>query len=287
MKGRGTRFLARAMGLLLLVPLVLAMAGCGSDGEGGGGGNKDAIAIMKRLPQGANSVMFMDMKALRTDKDLKEMYDEFSQDTGGIATEMMPGISMATIDAFAMAGEMIFILTGTFDLAEIRQGLEDQEYTEAMYNDVELWKSDFFSMVLVDSKCIIMASEDDAKDCIDVIAGVAKSLWEKAGVKDDIEKLPGTSLLVGWGSGEDAIFADSEYPGLVTAGVSLSKKSADKLQASAVIRFTDAASAKAAMADIETSMTEDDPDVTNVKVSQDGSRIKASADVKIGASLFW
>lgn len=283
MKGQGARFLMRALGLLVLVSLVLAMVGCGG---GGGGGNKGAIDLMKKLPQGTESFMFVNMKTMRNDADLKDMYRSLSDESGGMAVSVT-GLSADDVDSFAMAGEMAVVIQGRFDLAKVRDTLKDDGYDKGEYQGVELWKTFGFATALVDSSCVIWASEDDVEGCIDVIKGKSKSLYEKSGVKDDLDKLPGGGLAVGWGTGGETFFSDDPYPGLEAMAISMSKKNKDTIQATAIMRFKDSASAKDALADIETDMKEDtDTKVTNVKVTQDGKYAKATAEMELGASLF-
>ena len=285
MKGQGARLLLRALGLLVLVPLILAMVGCG-DGGGGGGGDKDAIALMKKLPQGTDSFMFVDVKTLRTDDDLKDLYDNFDNQTGGMSADMF-GVSADDVDAFGVAGEMVFMMQGDFDLEDVRDGLQDMGYDKDAYEDVEIWETLGSAMVLVDDSLIIAAEGDDAKDCIDVIKGKDKSLYEASGVKDDMGKLPGDSLMVAWGGGGESFFADETYTGLEATAISMSKKNADTVQATAIMRFKDSASAKDAMDDVKADMEEDtESEVRNVKVTQDGEYIKATAEMDLDENLF-
>lgn len=284
MKGKGARLLSRALGLLVLVSLILAMVGCG-DG-GGGGGDKDAVALMKKLPQGTDSFMFVDVKTLRTDDDLKDVYEGISDDMGGMSADMF-GVSGDDVDAFVMAGETVFIIQGDFDLEALRDGLEDMGYDKDDYQDVEIWEAFGSAMVLVDNGLIIAAESDDAKDCIDVIKGKEKSLYEEADVKDDVGKMPGDSLAVMWSDGGDSFFSSSSYSGLEATAISMAKKDADEMQVAAIMRFKDSASAKDAMDELEEDIEDNaDTKVTDLKVTQDGAYIKATANMEMGEGLF-
>ena len=282
MRGQSARFLMRALGLLVLISLILAVVGCG--GDGGGGGDKDAIAIMKKLPKGTDSFMFVDMKTMRSDDDLEDLFDSFSEDSGDMGD--MFGVKMDDVDFVAFAGEM-YVMEGSFDLAEVREALEDSGFEKDDYEGVEIWEAFGFSLVLVDSGCVIMASGTDAEDCVDVIKGKADSLYEDEDVSDDMAKLPGDALVVGWGGGSESLLTDEGYAGLEATAVSMSKKDSDEMQATAVMRFKDAASAKDAMDEVEKDMKEDaDSEVSNVKVTQDGMYIKATADMEMDEEMF-
>ena len=283
MRGRSARFLMRALGLLVLVSLILAMVGCG--GDGGGGGDKDAIAIMEKLPKTTETFMFVDIKTMRTDDDLKDMYDSFSEDTG--TATMMGGVDMKDVSFFAMSDELMIVMEGSFDLAEMRQALEADGWEKDDYEGVEIWQSYGYSLVLVDSGCIIMASDTDAEDCIDVIKGKADSLYEAADVADDMGKLPGDSLVVMWVGGSEGFITDEGYAGLEATAISMSKKDTDELQATAIMRFRDASSAGNVKDEVKTDMEESaDTEVSNVKVTQDGMYIKATADMQMDEEMF-
>ncbi len=284
MKGKGARLLLRALGLLVLVSLILAMVGCG-DGGGGGGGDKDAIALMKKLPKGTDSFMFVDIKSLRTDDDLEDLYDSFSEDSGDMTS--MFGADMEDISFWAMAGEMMFVLQGDFDEDEVTEALEQTGYEKSDYEGVEVWAAMGFAAALVDDSTLVFASDTDVKACVDVIKGEEKSLYEASGVKDDMGKLPGDALIVAWGGAGESFFADETYTGLEATAISMSKKNADTVQATAVMRFEDSASAKDAMDDVEADMKADsETEVTNLKVTQDGEYIKATAEMDLDENLF-
>ena len=277
MKGQRARLLLRALGLLVLVSLILAMVGCSSGG--GGGGDKDAIALMKKLPQGTDSFMFADFKALRTDDDLEDMYEGISDDMGGMTSDM-EGMSIDDLDFLAMAGEMVFIVQGDFDLEAVRESLEDAGYEKDDYQDVEVWKTFGMATAMTDDDCIISASDTDVEDCIDAIKGKAKSLYEESGVKDDMGKLPGDSLVVAWSGGGDSFFASGTYTGMEATAVSISKKNADDLTFTGAMRFKDSASAKDAMDDIETDLEENsEAKISNLKVTQDGEYVKVTGEM--------
>lgn len=272
----------RAMGLLVLISLILAVVGCG--GDGGGGGDKDAIAIMKKLPKSTETFMFVDVKAMRTDDDLEALSDSFSGDSGDMGA--MLGVKMDDVDFVAFAGDM-YVMEGSFDLAEVREALEDSGFEKDDYEGVEIWEALGFSLVLVDSGCIIMASGTDAEDCVDAIKGKADSLYEGEDVSDDMAKLPGDGLVVVWSGGSEGFITEEGYAGLEATAVSMSKKDADELQMTAMLRFKDAASAGDVMDEIKADLEENaESEVTNLKVTQDGQYIKATADMAMDEEIF-
>ncbi len=279
MKGRG--ILWRALGLLVLVSLILAMVGCG-DG-GGGGGDKDAIALMKKLPPGSEAFMFMDIKAMRNDADLKDLYDSLSDTTGGMGGDAM---SPEDLDFFVM-GDELFMMQGSFDVEDMRDYLEDSGFDKDEYQGVETWEAFGFGMAL-DGNTIIYGSTTDIEDCIDAMKGKTKSLYDDAGLKDDMGKLPGNALLVIWGSGTEGILGeDEDYAGMESVVASIDKKNADEMSATIYLRFKDDASAKAAVDQVKEDIEQDsEAEFKNVKVTQDGKYVKVTGDVEMDESLF-
>lgn len=282
MKGRGTSSLRRALGLLVLICVILAMVGCG--GSGGGGGDKDAVALMKKLPQGSEAFMFIDMKAVRTDDDLEDLYEGLEDTTGGMGD--MTAMSPDDLDFFVM-GDELFIMKGSFDLEEIREYLEDSGLDQDEYQGVETWETFGFGLAL-DGDTIIYGSSADIEDCIDAIKGKSKSLYDDAKVKDDFAKLPGDALLVIWGAGTQGILGeDEDYEGMEAVVASMSKKDADEMSATVLLRFKDEASAKAAVDQVKEDIEEDsEAEFKNLKVAQDGKYVKVTGEVEIDESLF-
>ncbi len=69
-------------------------------------------------------------------------------------------------------------------------------------------------------------------------------------------KLPGDSLVVAWGGGSEGLLTDEGYAGLEATAISMSKKDADELQMTAIMRFKDAASAGDVMDEIKDDIEE-------------------------------
>ncbi len=178
MRGRSARFLMRALGLLVLISLILAMVGCG--GDGGGGGDTDAIAIMKKLPKTTETFMFVDIKTMSTDDDLKDMYDSFSEDTGRDMMGDMFGVKMDDMDFLAFAARCTsWRAASTWQRS--RRPWRTTGWRRTNTKALRYGRSYGYSLVLVDSGCIIMASDTDAEDCVDAIKGKADSLYEACG----------------------------------------------------------------------------------------------------------
>ncbi len=282
MKGHGARFLVRALGLLVLLSLILAMAGCG--GGGGGGGDPDAIALMKKLPQGAANFMFVDIKTMRTDTDLKDLYSSFSGsigDMGGV-TAMSP----ADLDFFAAGGD-VYMMQGNVDLAKLRQYLKDSGFDQSDYQGIEMWEAMTYGMA-VDGNTIIAGTTTDLEDCIDAIKGKAKSFYDDSKIKGDISKLPSNGLMVIWGTSTQTVLGeDGNYAGLEAVAASVAKKDAKTGTATIIMRFKDSASAGAALNQVKSDAeTYGTIKFTDLKVTQDGQFVKVTGNVPLDATLF-
>lgn len=259
MRRRNSRFLTCAMTLVLLLSLA-GLVGCGG---GGGGGTGDAVAMMDKLPKDTEAFSFVDVKAIRSDKDLDKAFEGLKDDIKSEFEEL--GVSVDDVDSMAQ-GASVTILEGRFDLGNVSKELEDNDYDDDKYKGVEIWEGDL-SVALV-SASYIVTGEDlyRVEDCIDVIKGDDDSLHDDANLQDLVSRLPsGIALSVYPGDYE-------EYEGLEAVGYSLVKKAADTMRVTTIYRFEDEGAASASADDIEKDMKEDieGTTATNVAVTRDG-----------------
>jgi hypothetical protein len=255
------------MSLVLLLSLTVVLVGCG-------GGTGDAVAMMDKLPKDTEAFSFVDVKAIRADKDLDKAYEGLEGDIKSEFEEL--GVSVDDVDGMAQGGS-VTILEGRFDLGDVRKELEGNDYDDDKYKGVETWEGDL-SVALVSASCIVTGEDlDRVEDCIDVIKGDDDSLHDDANLQDLVSRLP--SGIVSYVYPGDY----EEYEGLEAVGYSLVKKAADTMRVTAIYRFEDEGAASAAADDIEKDMKEDieGTTATNVAVTRDGKYVKATGDVKI------
>jgi hypothetical protein len=223
--------------VLLLLSLILVLTGCGDGGGGGGGASAEALDLMKKVPRSAGNFTYMDLKALRTDDDLDDLYES--------ATEQLSdsddvGIPTDNVDRMVQAGYLT-ILEGRFSLASLESQLEDSGYQESDHDGTPIWEGSSSSVALVGASCLVTGWDtDQLKDCVDVINGNGDSLYDDADVRELADRMPGGFAVMVYTWDEES---DELYEGVRAIGYSLTKKSSDKARMTVIFAFPDAASA--------------------------------------------
>jgi len=277
--------------MLIVVLLLIPVIGCASGISG------EAVDVMKKLSSDSDTFIFIDITALQADSDLEDYFN----DIGDSQDEFLEsfGVRFSEVEYIALADEIIF-LKGNFDLDEIRDELEDNNYDETKYNDVEVWEIgdiyadvDIASVALINSDLILFGSEKDVRDCIKIINGEdgSLSLYDNGDFKGVTDRLP-DGIVIGCmksGSLSDSLFdLDNMFNGLEALGLSGKKKDENTLNVTGVLQFEDKEAADNAMTDIEDMqeyLESSESDLGNIKISQDGEYIKVSADIDMDMDI--
>jgi hypothetical protein len=286
--------------IVLVVLSTIFVGGCSSDG--GGGSSTSAVGMMEQLPEGGDYFVFADSKGMRDNDQLQDLYESYSDEVVGDVEDEM-GISADDVTAVAISisssGKGVAIIKGSFDLDDIRDALEDQDFDEDKYRDVETWEgSDDEGVVafMSDSLVVRGSTMSDVKECIDVIKDGKGSLDEDEDLKDIMDKLP-EGLAVGCAEVPSAYISyfTTAYPGysylegLDLAGLSLSVQD-ENLVLTVVLKFgdeSDADDANDQLKDdiegaIETYLAAYlDPDDVEIDVSQENEYIIVTAEMSL------
>jgi hypothetical protein len=256
--------------LVLLLALVGAGAGCGSNGGGG------ATDMMKKIPEDATYFNFIDIRALRADDDLKDLYRQWEGDSNYLGDEY--DIDTDDVSSWTDGGN-VTLLAGSFGLDDVREKLDKHDYAKKdEYKGVEVWESeDGYEWVALMNNLIIIGSKEAAKDCIRVIREGEHSLQHNLDVRDVMDKLQGGITVFVSTSG--SAWYDEDYEGLEASSMSLTKKDKYTLQVSAVFKFVNDKDAEAAMDEIKSDMKGDK--YKNVDLNQDGEYVKITAEMDI------
>ena len=284
--------------IILVLLSVVAGAACSS----GGGGMTSAVDTMEQLPRGGDGFAFADLEEMQGNEQLKDLYDSYSDEVVADMEEES-GISPDDVSAVAISvslgGEVVAIIKGTFDLNDIRDKLEDQEFDEDEYKDVETWESsDDYSQgavaLMSDSLIIVGYTMSDVEDCIDVIKGEGSSLDENEDLKDMMGRLP-AGMAVGClevPSIYKSQLGNSDYSyleGVDLVGLSLGVQDEDLLL-TVVLKFESESDADDAydeiQDDIEDAIDDDledylDPDDVEINVTQDNEYLTVTAEMSI------
>lgn len=272
-------FLVVSLGVLLA--MALASVGCAS-----GSGLSDMLA---RVPADTTSLKYVDVSTLRNDADLDDLYDAWKASVDSRLEAR--GIDHGDVDVFASnlnPGKRFTLLVGNFDLAELRDELDDRHYDDDKYKGVEVWKReagwgyDPDNEVALMGKLIILGNEAGVEACIKVIKEGEASWLSKVDINDVVSRLPG-GLYVDL---QKTDLAGLLIKGLEASGTSFKKQDRDTLRISGVAKFDDEDDADDAENTIENLMEQQEFD--EVSITQQGEFLKASAELDIddAASLF-
>ncbi len=265
--------------IVFLLGLTLTSVGCTSSNA--------MIDMMARVPSDTVYLKYVDVKTLRNDASLDDLYDAWK---GAVDPRLdSHGIDHGAVNRFAFGTNSTLtkrftLLAGKFDLKEIRNELKDRSYNDSEYKGVEVWKKtglgvEMDNQVALMGDFIIVGNEAGVESCIKVIKEGDSSFLADAndvvghlpdGFRVEIQKTQLAGLLLG---------------GLEASGMSVKKKDADTLKISGIATFDDEQDARNADGKIEDLM---ENFYKRVNVTRTGVMVKASAEVDIrdAASMF-
>jgi hypothetical protein len=273
------RFLL-VVSLGMVLALALTSVGCAS-----GSGLRDMLA---KVPSGTTSLKYVDVKALRNDDDLDDLYDAWRDSVSSTLEALGIGHSDVNTLAHGLSTDVRFtLLVGQFDLDEVRDALDDRDYDKDQYGGVEVWEKDLGwspeleSRVALMDDLIILGNEDGVEGCIEVIKDGESSWLSRTDIKDVTNRLAG-GLYVDLQRSE---LAGLLISGLEATGISAKKQDSDTLSIAGVAKFDDEDDADDAKDAIEELM---DLQFNRVDITQEGLLLEASAELDIddAESLF-
>jgi hypothetical protein len=265
---------------VLLATMAVASAGCAS-GSG-------LAAMLAKIPSDAVSVKYVNAKALRNDADLDDLYDAWKASV--VSRLESHGIDHNDVSIYVFgtgSGKRFTLLTGNFDMKEVRNELDDGHFEEDEYRGVEVWKNETGwgneqdGDVALMGDLIILGNEEGVEGCIKVIKAGNASWLSKADNNDVSSRLPGGLYADLQKAGLTALFIE----GLEVTGISAKKLDSDRLKIAGLAKFEDQDDAEEAEDTIEDWM---EMQFRRVDISQEGLFLKASAELDIddAESLF-
>ena len=264
-KSRRTIGVILSMGMLVSLAIIM-IAGCSSAGG-------SASAMMEKMPWDTSQLTYVNVASLRDNAALDDLYDEWRDGTGQMLSAH--GIDRNSVSSMAYGSE-ITIIAGSFDLAAVREELDDRDYDDDEYRGVEVWEKPYGNeLVALKGSLVIMGPEDPVKECIRVMEGSEDSFADKQHAADVMNKLPGGLLvhvsMSNWLSG-------MLLGGFEALGMSAQKADEYTLRVTFVLKFDDQAYAEDAKNKVEDLV---DTSYRNVEVRQDGQFIIATGEIDV------
>ncbi|HEY42132.1 MAG TPA: hypothetical protein G4O18_09825 [Dehalococcoidia bacterium] len=236
---------------------------------------------MKIAPINTDVVSCVDIEALAEDPDFDSMYSEI---INSLSYELLDDfgledIVISAISAFATVESVrgsIFVLVGDFNLEDVRDTLEYYYFVESEYRRVEIWTDDFEYTIAFIDNMIVLGNKDTVEVCIRIHGNEESSMYDNEDMKSVADKLPAGVISMVFGP--DYLY-DIE---ILAGGICLRNlTSGDEVwDMNGWLRFDSAASAEAAMEDIEDNLSWE-LDATNIDAHLSGQFIEFSGEIEI------
>ena len=254
---------------VLVIAVVIASLGC----LGGGNSAKD---MAKMVPEDASRFGHFDLQTMRDDKDLEDIYEKMTEGQDDLD---VLGLDMDDINHMAAVSEEegdyeLSILKGNFDLEDVRDALDDADLDEDEYKGIEIWKRASWlggdSAIAISGDTLIIGNKDSVKDCIKVMKGSEKSVYDdNEDFRDVIDRLPGGITTFVSPSG-----CRHKYEGTLMAGFVFIKEDEDTYKMHVVIKFDDDDDAEDAKSELKQDLKEE---MDDVEVKQNGVFLECTA----------
>jgi hypothetical protein len=205
----------------VLFLLTLLLVGCGSPK------NSTVIDMMKRMPDDTTEFNVEDFNKGRTIRaeEICEAYGRYLEVAEDALLEW--GIDLDEADTMAMciSDVFVFIISGDFNLDNVRENLEKSGLYQEEYREVEIWKERDNSgetcyegpliHALINNRLILISTERGIDGCLDVMEQGDASLYGNNDFKEIIERLP-EGLVVSC-----SVHWKPEVEGIIVGGFSL------------------------------------------------------------------
>ena len=186
---------------------------------------ESAVNMMKMLPSDASGLDSTDLRMIRSDADLANMWSYLQSEASYVEN----------VDIMATVSKPRLSLRRGSQVAEYITELNRTCNETYEYKGIKIWKDKYYYVTFINS-IGISGSEETVRRCIDVVKGDEASLYDK--VEDIVDLMPNGYMLavVNW----DATHGnDSEsylYEGMLTMGYSVANEG-DNDRETTILKF--------------------------------------------------
>jgi len=230
----------RILTLMVLIALVvLPVIGCKAEQPAEISPARLAcIELMQKVPVYYEDFEFWDVRALREDTDLGEMYQIWYERKVEFL-EQHYGIQSSGIDYLAQGEGLLDIIKADYDVGALRDRIGVDFYRDASYEAMEGWKSEpsrdpqsvTGGWVLAEGLLVRGANNSNVDDYLRVANGEELSMYDK-NAAELLERLPEGAMMR---------ISRSPYPeGLIISGMSVEKEVNSTLKWTNVYKFDSA-----------------------------------------------
>ena len=243
--------------LVIALVMIVSVVGCSSGAKEVAPVKDRVLSIMQLLPTNVSSFSFLDLYALRTEKDLASEWSYIKESIFG-----NDSVSNSINGLCVVYPNGIWLFEGDFTLDQLTGGVSNGSYNYGGFN--VLYGASNTSVVLINSTAI-SGYDEDVRSCIDVVAGNVSSLYGNADMKSIVSRLPIGFELDVWITDNES--ASGNISGLLLMGASWTRSSGNDIETD-VYQFN---SSDAAQQYVATASNESQAETTHIDKTQDGA----------------
>ncbi len=245
-----------------------------------------AVEMMKRIPIDLRNFVFVDVQEMRSDPELVIYLDEGE----GPKAYLDAYVELLDVNQMAVVSHAeglwiippMQIVTGDFDLDNLRDLLNSEKYTENNFDDIEIWDievGDYAEAVALMDNTIMIGYEDVIRNSIQATTGAKSPLYDDTNFREVLGKLPpGISVACN----EGVFLGQYTYDGLLVSGLSAAKNNAGAIELTWVCKFATAEDARDSLDIIKDDvLSQEYFGFTNVQVIQENQFVRVIAETSI------
>jgi hypothetical protein len=235
-----------ALIMVLVLTASVGLVGCQAESEGEVGQARLAcIELMQKVPVYGENFEFWDVKMLREDPDLADMYQIWYERHLDYQEENY-SVDSETVDYLGTTG-LLDIFIADYDVDAVRDAISVEFYRDTSYEEIEVWRSEpshdpqsvTGGWVLAEGLLVRGANNSNVDEYLRVVGGEDPSMYD-SNAAALLERMPeGVTL---------RIFREFYQEGLVISGNSVEKVGETTLRWSNFYMFESAEAAAEARA---------------------------------------
>jgi hypothetical protein len=248
--------------LVIALVTIVSVAGCSSGSKEVAPAKDRALSIMQMVPTNVSSFSFIDIYALRTDKNLSSAFEYFQEYYLGndSIVEKINGM---------VAADELYLFEGDFALDQVMEFMGITINGSYNYGGLNVRTGSYNSSGAMINGSAIIGYDKDVRSCIDVVNGNASLLYGNADIKAIVSRLPvGFELYISIVGNESV---SENMSGLLLAGASVTMSGGDYIETE-IYQFN---TSDAAQQYVATAGSESNDDTTRTERTQDGVYVTA------------
>jgi len=190
------RILAIVVVIVVLAVLASSITACTPK-------NSYLIQVMKLAPEYIASINCTDIEEMVEDPDFTALYSDISDMVGPFQYQRI-GVADSDISAvtYISTGWMLLcVLTGDFNLEEVRNILTEDDFVEGEYEGIEIWTDYNYETAAFIGNMIVYGYSDDIEACIRRHKNEEPSTYDNEDMKSVADRLSSGIISIMYGEG--------------------------------------------------------------------------------------